>query len=134
MWNTRGGPNDDEGRQSSQKVGKRRVFICKGCQEFTTENLRAVRAHFGRSKECKKLYNEQTDDSGRFYSTVEVRVGPQDHQAGGQSMRPGLVQRISHQSTYISGQTRTDIPAAVDEMELEGIPSFEKYLKNYFLS
>ena len=91
-------------------------------------------AHFGRSKECKKLYNEQTDDSGRFYSTVEVRVGPQDHQAGGQSMRPGLVQRISHQSAYISDQMRADLPAAVDEMELEGIPYCEKYLKSYFLS
>ncbi len=87
-----------EGEPGPRRVTKRRIHICRCCEDFTADNLRAVRAHWGRSKECKRIFQEHAHEWDDFWSTVEVRMGPQDHQAGGQAMRQAVGQRSrSHQ-------------------------------------
>ena len=86
---------------------KRQIYICNGCSEFTSDNRRSVRAHFGRSKSCKKNFEVQFKDSDRFYSIIQVRLGPQDHQAGGQSIRNSQGQRSTRPQSQDGNETES---------------------------
>lgn len=101
-----------------REAHKRIIYICNGCSEFTSDNRRSVRAHYGRSKSCKKHFEEEYKGTDRFYSTIQVRLGPQDHQAGGQSLKHSQGQRSIFPQSQIDNddgslQTQFDVQVPI---------------------
>lgn len=90
------------------------VYVCRGCNVFSSPKLKAIRNHCNRSLKCKRQIKKKLKNFEPVYSKIKIRTGPLDHRAGGQS-RPRIAQsQVSRarnqrlQDKISSNQTRAD--------------------------
>lgn len=107
-------------RRESQ-AGVSIIYVCRGCNIFSSTSQRAVSAHFGHK--CKLKYRRE-HPYDRGYSAVQIRIGDQDKEAGGQS-RPANGGRSKSTRQFFESESEAEdleSPALMaSESQIEGV-------------